>query len=316
MSTIDWLSRLLELTPASGRLEVRCLYGAPWRVVYEDSAPGEIPYHIVNAGTAVVEDPAGGPPEMLHAGDVVLMPHGSAHRLHDGSGKKPATARYRDAPNLTVSENVGSGVRLDMLCGRFVLPPHSDRLMRAYLPARLIVRGGESAGQLAGLVALMRQESTNGNLGGDAMLKALSAALFALVLRLASEAQDAPVGLMALAGSPRLAPALEAMMREPAQEWTLPRLAELCNMSRATMARHFQEKLGRSASSLLLDIRMTLAADELRKPGGSTERVAEKVGYNSVAAFKRVFKQHTGHTPAAWRQLGRADLMGAPSPAA
>jgi AraC family transcriptional activator of mtrCDE len=300
----DWLSRLLELTPASGRLEVRCLYGAPWRVVYEDSAPGEIPYHVVIAGAAVVEDPAGGPAEVLHAGDIVLMPHGSAHLLHDGSGRKPAAARNRAAPNLTVSENVGSGERLDMLCGRFVLPAHADRLMRAYLPARLIVRGGESTAQLAGLVTLMRQESVGAAPGGTAMLKALSAALFALVLRLASAAQDAPLGLMALAGSPRLAPAMEAMMASPAEAWTLPRLAKLCNMSRATMARHFQEKLGRSASSLLADIRMTLAATELRKPGGSTERVAELVGYQSVAAFKRVFKQHTGLTPAEWRRAG------------
>lgn len=300
----DWLSRLLELTPASGRLEVRCLYGAPWRVVYEDSAAGEIPYHVVLAGTAVVEDPEGGPAALLQAGDVVLMPHGSAHLLHDGSGRKPAAARYRPGPNLTVSENVGSGERLDMLCGRFVLPAHADSLMRAYLPARLIVRSGENMSQLTGLVGLMRQESSASALGADAMLKALSAALFALVLRLASEAQDAPVGLMALAGSPRLAPAMEAMMSSPAEEWTLPRLAELCNMSRATMARHFQGKLGRSASSLLADIRMTLAATELHKPGGSTERVAELVGYNSVAAFKRVFKQHTGLTPAEWRRGG------------
>jgi AraC family transcriptional activator of mtrCDE len=302
MSTIDWLSRLLELAPVSGYLQVRCLYGAPWRVVYEDSARGEIPYHIVMEGRAVVEDPAGGPPEILHAGDVVLLPHGSAHRLHDGSGKRPAASRNRDAANLTVSENVGTGARLDMLCGCFILPQHADRLMRAYLPERLIVRGGDSAGQLAGLVALIRQESDNGSLGGAAMLKALSAALFALVMRLASESENAPVGLMALAASPRLAPALEAMMREPAEEWTLPRLAELCNMSRATAARQFQDKLGRSASSLLTDIRMSLATSALRRPGGTTERVAELVGYRSVAAFKRVFKEHIGHTPAAWRR--------------
>ncbi|TFW18660.1 cupin domain-containing protein [Duganella callida] len=302
MSTIDWLTRLLELSPVSGYLQVRCLYGAPWRVVYEDSGPGEIPYHIVMEGRAAVDDPAGGPPEILYAGDVILLPHGSAHRLHDGSGKKPAAVRNREASNLTVSENVGSGARLDMLCGCFILPQHADRLMRAYLPELLIVRGGDSAGQLAGLVALIRHESDSGNLGGQAMLKALSSALFALVMRLASEAQNAPVGLMALAASPRLAPALEAMMREPSGDWTLPRLAQLCNMSRATMARQFQEKLGRSANSFLTDIRMSLATSELRRPGGTTERVAELVGYQSTAAFKRVFKAQTGYTPAAWRR--------------
>lgn len=40
---IDWLSRLLDMVPVTGRLEIRCSYGAPWRVGYEPSPPGEIP---------------------------------------------------------------------------------------------------------------------------------------------------------------------------------------------------------------------------------------------------------------------------------
>lgn len=76
-------------------------------------------------------------------------------------------------------------------------------------------------------------------------------------------------------------------------------------MSRATFARHFQEKLGRSASDLLTDIRMTLAANELKKSALSTVAVAEIAGYQSVAAFQRVFKQRTGMTPARWRQAAQ-----------
>ncbi len=151
----------------------------------------------------------------------------------------------------------------------------------------------------------MRSESTADSLGGRAMLNALSVALFALAIRLAGASGDAPMGLLALAGHPRLAPALSAMFLEPARPWTLPDLARLCNMSRATMARHCQEQLGRSASDLLTDIRMTLAAGELRKPGLSTEMVAEGVGYQSVAAFKRAFKQRMGMTPADWRREAR-----------
>ena len=98
------------------------------------------------------------------------------------------------------------------------------------------------------------------------MLNALSTALFALTLRLASEAIDAPVGLLALAGHSRLAPAFAALFREPARSWSLPELARLCNMSRATLVRQFQEKLGRSASDLLTDIRMTLAANKFKEP--------------------------------------------------
>ena len=81
----------------------------------------------------------------------------------------------------------------------------------------------------------------------------------------------------------------------------LPRNS-LCNMSRATLARQFQEKLRRSASDLLTDIRMTLAANELKRSSLSTGAVAEAVGYQSEAAFQRAFKSHMGITPAQWRK--------------
>ncbi|MNQ42544.1 HTH-type transcriptional regulator GadX [compost metagenome] len=122
---------------------------------------------------------------------------------------------------------------------------------------------------------------------------------------MASESDEAPIGLLALVGHPRLAPALTAMFNDPAHPWTLPELAGLCNMSRATLVRHFQEKVGRSANDLLTGIRMTLAANELKNPNASTEAVAETVGYQSVAAFRRAFSQHMGMTPGEWRRSNR-----------
>jgi AraC family transcriptional activator of mtrCDE len=201
-----------------------------------------------------------------------------------------------------------------MLCGRFVVTPPHDRLLREYLPMQLIVRTArqndgeatETVTQLASLVSLMRTESIGGNLGGYAMLNALSAAMFALTLRLASESAEAPSGLLALAGNPRLAPALSALFNEPARPWTLPDLAQRCSMSRATFARHFQESMGRSASDLLTDIRMTLAANELKNPKASVYAVSEAVGYQSETAFQRAFKQRMGMTPARWRRAIQA----------
>jgi AraC family transcriptional activator of mtrCDE len=305
---MDWLSRVFEMMPMRGRLDLRCSYGAPWRI---DQGPGEaneIPYHAVVGGSAVLEDPAGGKPLRLETGDILLLPGNPRHVMHDGSGSRPKPARNRAELNLVISENAGRGDRLDLLCGHFAIAPPHDRLLRSYLPARMVVhaRGqdeGENATQLAGLVALLRGESADDRLGGRAMLNALSTAMFALVLRLASETEDAPRGLLALAGHPRLAPAVAAMFNEPARAWSLPDLARLCNMSRATLARQFQEKLGRSASDLLADIRMTLAANELRNSSLSTGAVAEAVGYQSEAAFQRAFKSHMGATPAQWRKM-------------
>ncbi len=101
------------------------------------------------------------------------------------------------------------------MCGRFSIAPPHDRLIRDYLPTNLVVRAKdgddesiESASyQLASLVALMRMESSSDKLGGSAMLNALRSALFTLVLRAASESEQAPTGLLALAGHTRLAPA-------------------------------------------------------------------------------------------------------------
>ena len=313
MSQVDWLSHLLQMITVTGQMEVRCAYGAPWRVAWAQSAAHEIPYHVVLKGRAVIEDTEKGVTRELVAGDIVLLPHGSAHVLHDGSGHAPGPAYNRQgSAGWMLSENDGQGEHLDMLCGRFFIGPPHDRLIRDYLPTTLMVRAmdvrgeqgvGSASDHLASLVWLMRTESAGDKPGGHAILNALTSALFTLALRAASESEQAPAGLLALAGHPRLAPAISAMFADPARPWNLPDLADLCSMSRATFMRHFQDKLGRSAIELLTDIRMSLAANELKKPAMTTEAVADSVGYQSVASFRRVFTDKVGMTPGQWRRL-------------
>lgn len=254
----------------------------------------------------MLEDPKGGPARRLSAGDILLLSHGRAHMLHDGSGAPPAPAHPHASLNLTIDRNNGRGASLEMLCGRFLLPPPQDRLVSESLPEDLVIHSGghhTAAGrQLATLIALIRTEAANESLGGHAMLNALSAAMFALALRVASEQNAVSAGLLSAVSQPRLGPALSALFQEPERAWTMPKLARLCHMSRATFARHFQQQMGRSASSLLLDIRMALAADRLRKTSASISEIAEAAGYQSDAAFQRAFKQHMDMTPARWRR--------------
>jgi AraC family transcriptional activator of mtrCDE len=315
----DWLSHLLDLMPVHGQVEHHCLFGAPWRLEWAASVAGEIPYHVVLAGTAFLDDTNGGPPLRLSAGDILIVPRGAAHSLHDGGGARPLPMRQRLGSTVVIEENDGDGERLDMLCGRFFLSPTHERLLRSYFPDSFVARSEVGAlntsstgtrAQLSNLVGLMRVESSEENLGGHAMLNGLSTALFTLTMRLASEAKEAPAGLLALAGHPRLAPALSALFTHPEMEWTLPELAILCSMSRATFVRHFQQRLGRSATDLLTDIRMTVATRELRNSNASTGAVAEAVGYQSEAAFQRTFKKHFGMTPAIFRKQARNETTG------
>lgn len=313
MSQADWLSHLLKMIAITGQLEIRRAYGAPWRVALVQSAAHEIPYHCVLKGRAIFENPETGTTRELVGGEIVLLPHGSAHVLHDGSGHAPGLTYNRQrSAGWVLSENDGQGEHLAMLSGRFLIEPPHDRLIRNYLPTNLVVRAvdrhgedgiGSASNRLASLVGLICMESDSDKSGGYPILNALSSALFTLVLRAASESEQAPAGLSALAGDPRLSPAISAMFTDPARPWNLPDLAALCGMSRATFARHFQDRLGRSAVELLTDIRMSLAANELKKPAMTTEAVADSIGYRSVAAFRRVFADRMGMTPGQWRRL-------------
>src|SRR5258707_8376463 len=88
----DWLSRLLEMIPVKGTLDYRCFLGAPWRIDFAASQLGEIPYHVILGGSAVLEDPEGGPTRKLVTGDILLFPHGSAcgpRRERCGPGPGP-----------------------------------------------------------------------------------------------------------------------------------------------------------------------------------------------------------------------------------
>ena len=305
---MDLLSRLLALMPVAGRLDVRCHFGAPWRIDQPGTGPREIRYHVLLNGRAIVED-AHGAPVALHAGDIVLFPSGSAHVLHDGSGAAPAAVDRRMENGVALETNTGDGATADVLCGSFLLPAVPQRLLRENLPARLVVHsardGAQAPERLVRLIALLRDEAYEAAPGSESLVNHLSGALFGLTLRYASAGDAPPRGLLALAQRPRLQPAIDAMFEAPGKPWTLPELAELCHMSRATFARHFDEAIGRSAADVLTDIRMTLAGRMLAQSNDSVAEIGEFVGYQSDAAFQRGFKRHVGMTPAQWRTLAR-----------
>src|SRR5258708_21524820 len=120
---MDWLSRLFEMVTVRGRLDLRCFYGAPWRINQGPGESNEIPYHAVIAGSAVLEKPASGRPVQLKAGDVLLLPGNQPHVMHDGSRARPKPARNH--PHLTpvINENTGTRQRTDPLVGRLSISP-------------------------------------------------------------------------------------------------------------------------------------------------------------------------------------------------
>jgi AraC family transcriptional activator of mtrCDE len=316
---MDVLSQILALVPVTGRLDVRCHFGGPWQIRPPAAESHEIQYHVLLSGTAWLDDPDG-EPLALRPGDIVLFPGGAAHRLHDGSGRPADTPITTQRNQLAVMTSGGAASTTDVLCGKFCMPKPAPQLLLKHLPSRLVVHSAqadlltasadEALAAVAGsrlykLIELMREEALEQGPGSESMLNHLSAALFGLTLRLGSLIDEAPQGLLALSGNRQLLPALTAIFEQPQEAWSLPRLAALCNMSRATFIRHFDAAFGRSATDLLSDVRMAVAGNKLESTRMSIADVAEAVGYKSDAAFQRAFKKYSGFTPARWRMQAR-----------
>src|SRR5260370_35145018 len=108
---MDWLSRLLEMLPVRGVLDRRCEYDVAWRLAADRSEAGEIPYHIVLHGTAMLQCLRGGPLISLGEGDILLLLQGDAHVLYGAGGPKAWPLAERAAANSITHRTPGKGER-------------------------------------------------------------------------------------------------------------------------------------------------------------------------------------------------------------
>lgn len=313
---MDSLSRLLALYPMRTALDVRCHFGAPFVLQQEAVAAGIAPYHLILQGQAWLTL-AGQPNLALQAGDIVVFPHGSAHTLQlHGEGAAPVHEVVSTHALRTVV-NDGAGAATDILCGQFTWESQVSQALLATLPACLLVRT-QGAADLAGLQSLMRllqQEAEQDRPGAAAVLAQLSSALFAMLMRAWLEQKDQPPGLFAVLAERRLQAALQAMLARPGQDWNLSSLAATCHMSRANFARVFRQVAGTTPAALLQQLRMAQAAQWLRQDGRPVADIGEQAGYQSEAAFNRVFKRHFGMGPGQYRRTGNLMRGAPPAPA-
>ena len=120
--------------------------------------------------------------------------------------------------------------------------------------------------------------------------------LLILIVRHVVESGGVSTGVLAGLADPRLAKALTAMHEAPNKQWKLEDLADIAGMSRTRFAEHFRKLVGRTPIEYLTVWRMTIARQLLGK-GRPVKSVAAQVGYDSAAAFSRVFSRVTGQPP-------------------
>jgi AraC family transcriptional activator of mtrCDE len=255
----------------------------------------------------------------------MLFPRGAAHRVRDlkrSVAAMPLTlghdgmlpVRRNDAHEASdtsarAANDPAADADVDLLCGRFVYAPGSSALLLNALPDPLHVSLGDTQtlDALQTVIALMRGEAERRQAGALAIVTALSHALFAMALRVHGERNANSAGMLALLTDARLGASVQAMLDAPERAWTIAELGECAAMSRATYARHFNERAGVTVMDFLTQIRMAIASDLLLRTQRSAADIGEAVGYQSEAAFGKAFAQSVGMTPGRYRRRAQAD---------
>jgi len=183
----------------------------------------------------------------------------------------------------------------DLVCATINLGGEQGNPIGAGLP-ELVVLPLAAHPTLAPVCELLVAEGFAEGDGRQAALDRLFDYLLILIVRQVVSSGAVQGGVLAGLTDPRLAKALTAMHEAPRRAWSLDDLAGEAGMSRTRFAAHFRTVVGRTPMDYLTGWRMALARQLLAK-GRSVKSVASQVGYDSPAAFSRVFNRVTGHTP-------------------
>ena len=83
---------------------------------------------------------------------------------------------------------------------------------------------------------------------------------------------------------------------------TLPDIAKAAGMNHTTLTALMKEELGLTAIEYLMKYRVTVAEKQLEFTSVPIKDIANMTGFKTVQHFSRVFKSHTGTTPAEFRK--------------
>jgi len=314
---MDALSDVLRAVRLSGAFFFDVHACSPWCAetplgtsVVDKMFPGSdhlICYHLLMEGScwATLE---GQDPIKLVAGDIIVLPHGDTHVLATAPGmrKSPEMSMYR-RPNdgklpSKISMGTDGGETAHFVCGFLGCDSRPYNPLLTALP-RVIVVNDHASGALGAYFRAALAESKSERMGSADLLGRISELMFVDVVRrhLESLPADRTNWLSGLR-DPYVGRALMALHGNPARDWTLELLAAEAALSRSSFAERFAQFVGHPPMQYLTNWRMQLATNYLRNGTESVAAIANRVGYESEAAFSRAFKKVVGSPPSEWRE--------------
>jgi len=319
---MDALSEVLKAVRLTSGIFLEAEFTAPWCV---DTSPGKgelkqiLPsaeqisiFHLVTEGRCRATLSGTGPALDLEAGDLILFPHGDPHKMGTDLQLAPhgwEIVEYEPGGGFARVRYGGGGDRARFVCGFMACDKRTCKPLLGALPRMLSVslRDSPAASWIEATLRRGASETHAPSAGGEVVLGRLAELLFVEGVREYVRSLPASQqGWLAGLRDPHVGRALALLHAEPARPWEVEGLAREVGMSRSALADRFVALLGEPPMQYLTGWRMALASQALSTSNDAVARIAERVGYESEAAFNRAFKREFGTPPAAWRRAGRA----------
>jgi AraC-like DNA-binding protein len=240
----------------------------------------------------------------MNVGDFVFIPHGSSHIICSKPGTPAMPSGYYVKMREKQSLFEGDEEETVLIGGHFEFSSATQHPFLTSLPQ--IIQVDKSNVELnlwmQNIASFMNEEVCSEGLGSKVLLSRLAEILFILIIRSYLTRADIAGGFLMALKDERISSSLKVMHEQPDKAWTLDQLASAAGMSRSLYAKEFKRLAGDTPLGYLTDWRMLKAKEFLLDSRKNVSEVAGDVGYQSEAAFTRIFKSKVGQTPAGYRR--------------
>lgn len=261
-------------------------------------------FHLNIQGTCHVQLPDGSE-VVLHAGDLVLVPNGSAHILTSHPDVEIlsledaiVSAGYSGVGPFTLGQGPVEQA-CKMVCGHLSFAEGADHPLLRAVPDLLHIRSTDRAEYpiLDDVLHLIVRRMNSDAIGINASMNRLSEVLFIEMMRAGVKQAPEVSRLMSAVYDPHIGRALALIHKNVNTAWTVESLATAIGMSRSRFAERFQNFVGKTPMAYIAEWRLQRALHLLKFEDTPIKTIANQVGFQSTAAFSRAFTERFGSPP-------------------
>jgi AraC-like DNA-binding protein len=305
---MDILAQVLDRVRLGGTLLFHFELGHPWNLALP-ARPYAL-FHYLSRGSATLALEQGQELRMTE-GDFVVITRGEPHVFYSDRRAKPLQIvdLDRSSPRLGVVRHGGRAKPLStMICGNFTVSRPLCGSVLELLPPVLLLKPTADGGWLEAILQRMVRESAVERPGQRVALSRLTEVLFVEVLRSwIASLSPGQGGWLGAISDPHIGPALKLIHENPEQPWTLSDLGHRVGLGRSVFSARFTRLVGQSMHRYVIERRMAEAAFLLETSDEAIARIASRVGYETAAAFSKLFHRHHGLSPGRYRAAQRLD---------